>query len=383
MIAHGTVHMSFKNSITIASVELFPIQVADGVSPRMALGSMTRRPALLVRLVDTDGCYGWGEVWANFPPRAHSHKAHIIEDVIAPRLACQSFVEPREITESLRKSLSVYFLHVGQCEVFEHCLAGLDMALWDLALRNAGKSFAEFMHLSNPSAKVYASSINTNDLHRLIPHHTSLGQTHFKIKIGFLSDEDRLLVERAASLFTENAHMMVDSNQMWSLDRAKESLKWLEAFNPVFAEEPIPANSDLADWEALANATSIPLAGGENIYGIENFLRMANAGMKVLQPDVAKWGGITGTLDLAAVLPADVLLWPHFMGSAVGQIAALSVTAAIDDNAVCEMDVNENGLRTGLCGDVMTIKNGEVALRIDSGLVPEPDAHLLTEWRFN
>ncbi len=375
--------MSFKNTINIASVGLFPIQVEDGVSPRMALGSMPRRPALLLRLVDTDGCYGWGEVWANFPPRAHSHKAHVIEDVIAPKLTGQSFVEPREITESLRKSLSVYFLHVGQCEVFEHCLAGLDIALWDLALRKAEKSFAEFMHLTNPSAKTYASSINTNDLHRLIPHHASLGQTHFKIKIGFLSEDDRILVERAASLFSENTYMMVDSNQMWNLESAKESLKWLEAFNPVFAEEPIPANVDLADWEALANATSIPLAGGENIYGIEHFLRMANAGMKVLQPDVAKWGGVTGALELAALLPADVLLWPHFMGSAVGQMAALSVASTIDSNSVCEMDVNENRLRTHLCGDVMTISKGQVALHTGSGLVPEPDAQRLTEWRFN
>jgi L-alanine-DL-glutamate epimerase-like enolase superfamily enzyme len=373
--------MSFNNTIRIAQVDLFAIEVAGGVSPKMALGSMPRRPALLVRIIDSDGCYGWGEVWANFPPRAHSHKAHIIEDVVAPKLVGMSFVEPREVQDQLRDCLSVYFLHVGQSEVFEHILAGLDIAAWDLALRKADVSFACFMQLSDHTAPTYASSINTDDLERLIPQHATLGQTHFKVKIGFLSDDDRVLVERAGSLFPRGTRMMVDSNQMWGLEQAKTSLNWLEQYNPLFAEEPMPANTTLTEWEALANATSIPIAGGENIYGVGNFLMMANAGMKVLQPDVAKWGGVSGALELSKVLPEGTVLWPHFMGSAVGQMAALSVTAAIGGDCVCEMDVNSNSLRTQLCGDVMTIKDGSVALASGVGLVAEPVEQHLSAWR--
>lgn len=372
--------MSFQNQIHLTTVDLFPIQVDGGVSPQMALGSMPTRPALLLRIVDQDGCYGWGEIWANFPPRAHTHKSHLIEDVIAPRLQGMAFVEPREIITKLRECLSVYFLHVGQQEVFEHILAGFDIALWDLALRKAQTSFADFMHLTSRSAQTYASSINTSDIDRLIPHHASLGQLHYKVKVGFLSDADRELVEQAASLLAAGARMMVDSNQMWDLQRAIESLNWLEEFDPLFAEEPIPANADLTDWETLANATSIPLAGGENIYGIENFLRMADVGMTVLQPDVAKWGGVTGALDLANALPSGVELWPHFMGSAVGQMAALSVTAAIKGSSVCEMDVNKNKLRTDLCGDSLNIKNGRVSLYNGNGLVQTPAAHCLENW---
>jgi L-alanine-DL-glutamate epimerase-like enolase superfamily enzyme len=99
---------------------------------------------------------------------------------------------------------------------------------------------------------------------------------------------------------------------------------------------------------------------------------MANAGMKVLQPDVAKWGGVTGALKLASELPKGCKLWPHFMGTAVGQMAALSVTAAIGENTVCEMDVNQNKLRTELCGDAMSIEQGYVQLHAAPGLVCEP-----------
>ena len=343
----------------------------------MALGLMPTRPALLVRIRDVDGCSGWGEVWANFPPRANLHKAHIIEDVVAPHLRGARFVEPREIGALLCDQLSIYFLHVGQIEVFSHILAGIDTALWDLALRRAGRSFAEFMGLSEASAQSYATSINAEDLERLIPHHASLGQTHFKLKIGFEEHGNREIVKRAAGLCPNGSHIMVDSNQSWTLETARSQLGNLEDLSPYFAEEPLPANAPLADWEELASSTDIPLAGGENIYGIDSFCAMANVGLRILQPDVAKWGGVTGALDLARAMPQGACLWPHFMGTAVGQVAALSITAVLAKTSSCEVDVNENTLRTDLCGDIITVRNGRVDLPSGPGLVVPPVPDLL------
>ncbi|MEL6958786.1 MAG: mandelate racemase/muconate lactonizing enzyme family protein [Pseudomonadota bacterium] len=343
----------------------------------MALGSMPTRPALLVRIEDTAGCFGWGEVWANFPARANLHKAHIIEDVIAGHLNGLSFSDPREVGDALRAKLSVYFLHVGQTEVFEHILAGIDTALWDLCLRSLGASFAQVMGLGKGHAKSYATSINAEDLERLIPHHASLGQSHFKLKIGFAEHGNTQIVEHAAALCPKGARIMVDSNQSWSLEDAKASLAAIEDYAPYFAEEPLRADAPAADWEALARATGIPLAAGENIYGTQNFLRMAGLGVRFLQPDVAKWGGMSGALDLAAEAPDGVAIWPHFMGTSVGQMAALSISAALGDTSVCEVDVNDNALRTELSGDVINIQNGAVELPSSPGLVVPPDPKAL------
>ena len=373
-------NVQFQRDITIDKIDVYPIRAKGGVSPKMALGTMPTRPALLVRIKDTSGCFGWGEVWANFPPRANIHKAHIIEDVVAEHLKGFAFADPREVENALREKLSVFFLHVGQSRVFEHILAGIDTALWDLALRNAGQSFAEFMGLSDGAAQSYATSINAEDLETLIPHHAGLGQTHFKLKIGFADHGCRKIVEQAAKLCPQGSRIMVDSNQSWTMDQAKSSLHSVEGFKPFFAEEPLRADAPLAEWEDLARATSIPLAGGENIYGVENFLTMANAGLRVLQPDVAKWGGISGALNLAHAVPDGVLIWPHFMGTAVGQIAALSISAAVGDTSFCEVDVNDNALRTGLCGDAINIEQGRVALPNQPGLVTPPRADRLHEF---
>ena len=370
----------FRNSITIANIGVYPIRASGGVTPKMALGTMPTRPALLLRVEDTHGGYGWGEVWANFPPRANNHKAHIFEDVVAQSLKGQSFVEPREINLALLDALSVFFVHVGQVQVFEHILAGIDTALWDLALRNKGQSFADFMNLASPSAQSYATSINAEDLKRLIPKHAGLGQRYFKLKVGFADHGNREIVARAAKLCPDGARIMIDSNQAWDLQQAKSCLQTIQEFSPFFAEEPLPANAPLEVWEELANSTDIPLAGGENIYGIENFLSMINAGLRVVQPDVAKWGGVTGCLDLAKALPDGVILWPHFMGTAIGQVAALSISGAIGETSVCEVDVNENALRDELCGRPITIRDGSVGLPQDPGLVFEPDPKILNRF---
>lgn len=369
--------MQFTRPITLGSIEAVPIRAKGGVSPKMALGTMSTRPALLVRVEDTAGCFGWGEIWANFPPRANLHKAHIIEDVIASHLAGLTFCDPREAGEALRAKLSVFFLHVGQCAVFEHILAGLDTALWDLALRSADHSFADFMGLNTSRARSYATSINAEDLERLIPHHAKLGQSHFKLKIGFADHGNTRIVEQAVALCPQSARIMVDSNQSWSLSGAKSFLQTIEAYAPYFAEEPLRADAPDADWEALAKSTDIPLAGGENIYGIDNFLRKASLGLQFLQPDVAKWGGMSGALDLAKQVPDGVSIWPHFMGTSVGQVAALSVSAAIGDTSSCEVDVNENALRTELSGDVLAIENGLISLPAGPGLVVPPTREAL------
>lgn len=342
---------------------------------------MPKRPALLIRIHDTDGCYGWGEVWANFPPRANIHKAHVIEDVIHPVLGGMTFTSPRVVQQKLRDKLAIYFSHVGQEQVFEHILAGIDIAVWDLALRKHGLTVAEHFELKQNYAPCYASSINADDLDQFIPMAIDRGQRHFKIKIGFQDDAGCALVEHAKKLCPEHCQVMIDSNQSWTLQQATDSLQLLQQFSPYFAEEPIAANAPLAQWEQLANATTIPLAGGENIYGTERFVAMANSGLAVLQPDVAKWGGLTGALELADALPAGVRLWPHFMGTALGQMASLAITAIVGADAVCEMDVNKNSLRTELCGDVVNVKDGQVDLLKTVGLVPEPSPESLEKFR--
>ena len=360
------------SSLKIARIDVLPLRNNEGISPEMALGVMPERPALLLRVSDCQAVAGWGEVWANFPPRANLHKAHLVEDVIAPALVGGTYGAPAEAVAFLRKKLSVYFLHIGQIRVFEHLLAGLDMALWDLFLRAKGISAAQFFGVQNTRVRVYASSMNPADCEKMILRHSGLGENFFKIKLGFGAERDIAFARKAANLLPSGASFAVDANQSWNLETAVELMEALSEFGTIFVEEPLPANAPLSDWVALAERTSIAIAGGENIYGLDDFKQMVRAGMTVVQPDLAKWGGLSGLLVLHKALPDDVVLWPHFMGSAVGQVAALTGAALVGDQSRCELDVNKNALRTELCGPILAIKDGLVALPNAPGLVVPP-----------
>jgi len=230
------------------------------------------------------------------------------------------------------------------------------------------------------TAKCYASSINPDDLSTKMASHSEMGQSFFKLKLGFGDEADFDFVRNAHDLVPPGGALMVDSNQKWTPDQAEDMFRRLQIFGLRFAEEPIPANAPLSDWARLARTSEVPLAAGENLYGINTFRAFAEAGVTVLQPDVAKWGGVSGALDLASALPREVQIWPHFMGTAVGQIAALSVAAAVGPGSICEMDVNINGLRSDLCGDALLVRDGEISLPTEPGLVVPPSPDMLAKF---
>ena len=101
--------MNFRHDVILSAIELYPLNATGGVSPNMALGQMPVRPALLIKMIDKNGCFGWGEIWSNFPPRANIHKSNLMDDVVNQHLVGARFSTPVELTNMLRHKLSVYF----------------------------------------------------------------------------------------------------------------------------------------------------------------------------------------------------------------------------------------------------------------------------------
>lgn len=71
-----------------------------------------------------------------------------------------------------------------------------------------------------------------------------------------------------------------------------------------------------------------------------------NRYLGVVQPDVIKWGGITGCTQVARrVLDRGARYCPHFPGGGFGLAASAALLAAADGEGVLEVDVNPNPLR--------------------------------------
>ena len=66
----------------------------------------------------------------------------------------------------------------------------------------------------------------------------------------------------------------------------------------------------------------------------------------MLQPDVAKWGGITGCHAVARrAIGAGRSYCPHYLGGGIGLAASAHLLAAVGGPGLLEVDVNPNRLR--------------------------------------
>ena len=270
-------------------------------------------------------------------------------------------------------------IHTGEFGPFTHCLAGIDTALADLVSKQADLPLSDFL-TSAPLAQVpvYASTPNTSDLEASVHQIIADGHQGLKLKIGNGIGPDTQLFSDFARLSEGKLDVCVDANQNWTVHEAITALDTLTDQRLAFVEEPLRADAPMHDWAMLADAVSPPLAGGENITSQQMFSNFMQDGkLGVIQPDVAKWGGVSGAIGVAGIAKEQgVTCAMHYMGTGLGLAASLHCLAAMNGKGPMELDANPNPLRTEL-GDInLTITDGHVAVPKGPGIgfVPDPAA---------
>ena len=351
-----------------------------------SFGVMHERPMLLVRAEADDGSVGWGEVWCNFPAFGAEHRARIIDRILAPLAVSRAFADPPAAFAALTRATAVIALQAGEPGPFAQCIAGVDIALWDLAARRAGQPLWRLLGGVDPAVAVYASGLNPDRPGRMAAAYQAAGFEAFKLKLGFGPERDRANLAELREALGDGPALMADVNQGWTLDEAQAAAAWLLPFRLEWLEEPLRADRPWPEWQALAGA-GIPLAAGENLAGDAFAEAIASRALAVLQPDAAKWGGISGTLPLArCIVAAGLRYCPHWLGGGIGLLASATLLAAIggpevSTTGLLEVDVNPNPLRTLTCGPLGHIRNGRAMLSGEPGLGPAPDEAALHGYR--
>ena len=176
---------------------------------------------------------------------------------------------------------------------------------------------------------------------------------------------------------------MADVNQGWSLESALETIPELSEFKLDWLEEPILADRPANEWKKLVDISSIPLAAGENMVGEHTFQEAISQKLiSVIQPDLAKWGGFTLCLPIAKlIVKAGLKYCPHYLGGGIGLIASAHALAAAGGDGILEVDINNNPLRTGLLGTILSINPGKAVLGHLPGLGLEPNLVAIEKYK--
>jgi D-galactarolactone cycloisomerase len=364
-------------AIRIARIETFLYRAEVREAIKTSFGSIPRRSALLLRVEDTDGAHGWGEVWCNFPPYSADNKLRLMETVIGPAALRGEFRDAADAWQRLVAATRRWTIQSGEYGPIAACLAGLDLALWDLTARKAGVPLRRL--LGAPAERIdipaYASGLNPDTAVETMERARGAGFAAFKVKVAFGLDQDVQVIERMSAALRPGERLMVDANQGWDMEAARHAVPRIADYNLRWIEEPIPADSTPDEWAELAMLSKAPLAGGENVAGFPAFQALIAAkSHQVVQPDLLKWGGMTGCLGVARAAVANGLTYcPHWLGSGLGLLAAAQLLAAVGGPGLLEHDVMENPLREILAQPFPRVRNGALPLPAGPGLGAEPD----------
>jgi galactonate dehydratase len=373
------------SDLAISSVTGVPLTASLQAGTRTSQGDYGAVSIVLVEVRSADGLVGHGECLARFGARVY---ALFINEVLAPRLVGQSAFDIRRHWQQMRASLS------GRAGgMLIEAIAGVDIALWDLVGKAVGQPVHRLLGgIGRPYVDCYASSINWADPQRMRE------QTQAAIAMGFKAIKVKLgqpveCAIEAATIVREAAgraiRLAADANWAYSVDEAVRVGEALQALDYWFFEEPIRPE-DMAGYRHLRGKLSMMLAAGESDFTVEQAAQLIEPRLVgIVQPDVARAGGITETRDIAT------LAQTHHVGYAphVGWSGALCVAASLQLAAAMPAFVSfecmfiGNPLRDELCtrrvGDAASLVDGQLAVPQGAGLGVEIDWDAVQRYRID
>src|SRR5262249_24029170 len=203
-----------------------------------------------------------------------------------------------------------------------HTIAGIDMALWDLA----GKLWNTPVHRLLGGTCRDRIRVYPHDKPHKAPPHGIPKHSATPADINRMVNAIRATREKvgADGLVMFDAHCALPPATLIQLAAA------IQPYDVLFIEEPVvPGNIEV--FRRVKAAVSVPLAAGERdrtIWAIVPYLQKRCLG--ILQPDCLHTGGISQMKKIA--IPAEayhVPLAPHCTASYLGIAASLHVTASI------------------------------------------------------
>ncbi|MFC7517331.1 mandelate racemase/muconate lactonizing enzyme family protein [Herbaspirillum sp. GCM10030257] len=369
-------------SIRLTTVEAIVLRVPIDEPVQTSFGVMYDRPAVLVRLEDDQGAVGWGEIWCNFPSVGAEHRARLLESCVAPILLQQAWSHPTQAFEELSRRLRILAIQCGEPGPLAQAISGADIALWDLVGKRLGQPLWQLFGGAS-RVRTYASGLSPTAPELMAAAKHDEGYRAFKLKVGFGAERDLHNLRTLRDLFGSGTSLMVDANQAWTPDQAREMSQRFAEFNPVWLEEPIAADYPIEVWQQLAKSTPLPLAAGENLRGAREFSDAIRSGaLSVIQPDLGKWGGFSGCLEVGQhAIDSGIMFCPHWLGGGVGLLASMHLRGAFGDRDYVEVDSNPNPLRELLLPPGLKVVEGMVTLPDSPGLGLSLDMNAVGEFR--
>jgi L-alanine-DL-glutamate epimerase-like enolase superfamily enzyme len=278
---------------------------------------------------------------------------------------------------------------LGRRGLVMHAISAIDIALWDLKGKSVGKSIAEL--LGGPrrdSIQVYASDLMPTKLPELLErakHLAGLGYRAMKFGWGSLGEDlatDVQAIKAIREVLGAHIDIMIDIGRPMSLDSAIRLSEHLGDLGVYFLEEPLDPD-DFDGYANLVEHSPIPIAAGEKETGLSGFVDLVSrANLPIIQPDVARVGGITEAIEIAEMAGArKSTVIPHCWSTDILVSATAQFLSSLAESPYLEVNVMDNPLRRSLALDPLVVTDGQLRVPTAPGLGIELDQDTVEAFR--
>ena len=278
----------------------------------------------------------------------------------------------------------------GRRGVAMHTISGVDIALWDILGKASGLPLHRLLGgARRTTTPVYASDLSQPSLEAtlaLARRHKAAGFRAMKFGWGGLGGDVREDIAVAAAIRKEvgdDIDIMIDMGFAVPFDHAVKLGRGLADYGVFFLEEPLWPD-DVAGFAKLVALSPTPIATGEKESTQYPYVDlMDRGGLRIIQPDVARVGGISEMMRIVALAESrQVRVIPHCWSTDILVAATLHVIATLRDCPYLEMNVTDNPLRTDLLVDPIRPVNGIARVPDKPGLGIELNEATLARYRW-
>jgi len=350
----------------ILRVTAHPLRATLPSPQRTSQGDWTSIEIVVVEVETEAGIVGFGECLAR---RGAAAYASFIDKVLTPLLVGQDPLDRRRLWKTMRGVLTG---RTGGMLI--EAIAGIDIALWDIVGKASGLPIAKLLGgMGRHEIEAYASSINwlaDSVVEAEVARALAAGFKQIKVKIGAPVHAAVDRVRFVRRLAGDRIGLSVDANWAYDVDDALRVGRVLADLDYTWFEEPIRPE-DRRGYRILREKLPIRLAAGESDFSaIDAVESIEDRSLGLIQPDVARSGGITETWRITELAQSFGIAYAPHVGwsGAICVAASLQLAAAAENCIAFECMVYENPLREKL----LTVPVGDPATMRD-GCLPVPD----------
>ena len=388
LLAAQTESAPLSGNTYLNAVELlttFSDERAEQYEPLFLFSDETRIVSVEIHAVGTDNTdaryYAGTEVWKQMNNILRIKTADGFEGISGVvsenqgEFSDEQLLELQSVTTDLLDLRSLDPVEVGTMlertrpDLSDAVRANIDIALWDLAARRAGRPLYELLGAKRDSIEPYASLPFYDSLPEYVEavnDYAMLGYMIFKFHVWGQIEEDSKLVKLIQQTFADAPYrFMIDLEGAYAFEDALR-LGWeMDEGLFVWLEGPID-DELLEQYRELRSRLTVPIIpAGYNIYSPE-FIRQ---GIKTGSWDAGRFdattiGGISKALELLMIandadLPIEIQSWGHSLAQATN----LHLMLANERTRYFEIPMPKEAYEFGM-------KNG---ILLDQGQVVAPE----------